>query len=251
MGARDGDEARPGAPVPTHLRVDRAGSPELTALGDPAAWSGSRGRPWERAAAALLVAACAVVPCVFTTRFEDVFSLPKLVVLWVLFAVLFWLVALTGLGRTAGTRLPFHPVVVVDLPIALFVLWNLLAFVLSSDRHQSLVGEQLQYQGLLTLLLYVAFFYFARILISSPRRVAWLFGAVAIGATAVSGYAIVQALGHDPIWRGQLPSGRVFSTIGQPNALAAYLVLSDPDHGSRSGSGAADFAVSPRSSPLS
>ena len=55
-----------------------------------------------------------------------------------------------------------------------------------------------------------------------------LFVAVAIGASAVASYAIIQKLGLDPIWKGYLPSGRVFSTIGQPNALAGYLVLAIP-----------------------
>ena len=41
-------------------------------------------------------------------------------------------------------------------------------------------------------------------------------------------YAIVQASGLDPIWGPDVPGGRVFSTIGQPNALAAYLVLALP-----------------------
>ena len=34
--------------------------------------------------------------------------------------------------------------------------------------------------------------------------------------------------GLDPIWDGFLPGGRVFSSIGQSNALAAYLVLAIP-----------------------
>ena len=176
----------------------------------------------------MLVATCAVAPCVFTTRFEDVFTLPKLIVLWISFAALCWLIALDALAPGGGRGIRIHPVALVDVPIALFMFWNLLAFVLSSDRHQSLVGEQLQHQGVLTLLLYVAFFGFARALIISPQRVAVLFGAITVGATVSAGYAIVQALGLDPIWGAHLPSGRVFSTIGQANALAAYLVLSIP-----------------------
>src|SRR5262249_10463236 len=98
----------------------------------------------------------------------------------------------------------------------------------STDRHQSLFGEQLQHQGVLTTLLYVAFFYLARVLISDRQQLHRLFVAVAIGATAVASYAILQKLGLDPVWKGYLPSGRVFSSIGQPNALAGYLVLAIP-----------------------
>jgi putative inorganic carbon (HCO3(-)) transporter len=80
----------------------------------------------------------------------------------------------------------------------------------------------------LTTLLYVAFFYLARVLISDRQQMLRLFVAVAIGATAVASYAIIQKLGLDPIWKGHPRSGRVFSTIGQPNALAGYLVLAIP-----------------------
>ena len=41
-------------------------------------------------------------------------------------------------------------------------------------------------------------------------------------------YAVVQKSGHDPVWDGFLPGARAFSSIGQANALAAYLVLALP-----------------------
>ena len=214
--------------MPAALAIDSASpSPPATA-GDGPTSSGPRGGPWERAAVAVFVATCAVVPCVFTTRLDDVFTLPKIVMLWISFAVLFWLVVLNAMAPRSGTGFGLQRVAIVDVPVALFVAWNVVAFALSTDRHQSLLGEQMQYQGVLTLLLYVGFFYFARALVSTTQRVALVFGAIAVGATAASCYAIVQFLGLDPIWGDHLPSGRVFSTIGQPNALAAYLVVSIP-----------------------
>jgi O-antigen ligase len=39
---------------------------------------------------------------------------------------------------------------------------------------------------------------------------------------------VVQQLGWDPIWDELYSPGRVFSTFGQPNALAAYLVMTLP-----------------------
>jgi O-antigen ligase len=50
---------------------------------------------------------------------------------------------------------------------------------------------------------------------------------MAAGGTLAAGYAIAQRAGLDPIWP-TLPHDRVFSTIGQANALAAYLVLAIP-----------------------
>jgi O-antigen ligase len=114
------------------------------------------------------------------------------------------------------------------VPLAAFVVLILVALAVSTDRRQSLFGEVLQHQGVLTTLLYVGFFYLARSQIRDLMRMRLLLAAVATGATIVSGYAIVQKLGLDPIWHGWLPSGRVFSTIGQANALGAYLVLAIP-----------------------
>jgi O-antigen ligase len=181
---------------------------------------------WLRAAAVLLLAGCAVVPLIFTTRFDDAFYLPKLIALWILLAVLFWLMAMAALRGELGQR--FRLIGWVDGPVAAFVVLNVMALTFSVDKHQSLFGERLQYQGVLTTLLYVAFFYVARLILCDRRSMVLLLASVSVGATCVSGYAIVQKLGLDPIWKGYLPDGRVFSTIGQPDELAAYLVLAVP-----------------------
>ena len=166
------------------------------------------------------------MPWVFTTRVDDVFYLPKLIALWGVLGLLVWLLVANALRGGAAAGVGFLRF--VDGPIAVFVGLNLLALAFSTNRHQSLFGEQLQHQGVLTTFLYLAFFYAARMLVSDHRRISWLLGAIAAGAVGVSLYAIAQRAGLDPIWKGYSPSGRVFSTIGQPNALAAYLVLALP-----------------------
>ena len=173
----------------------------------------------------MLVSGCAVIPWIFTTRIDDVFYLPKLISMWVLLAVVLWLMLLGVLRGKIG-RLRW--IALIDVPIAAFVLLNLGALAFSVDKHQSLFGERLQHQGVLTTLLYLAFFYVARLLVTEGRLLLGLFASIAVGAVGVSLYAAVQRLGLDPIWNGFLPSGRFFSTIGQSNALAAYLVLAIP-----------------------
>ena len=162
----------------------------------------------------------------FTTSVTDVFYLPKLVALWGLLTTVSLLIVVSTL--TDEPRPRFKWIGVVDAPLAAFVVLILVALAMSTDRRQSLFGEALQHQGVLTTLLYVGFFYVARSLVRDLIRMRLLLAAVAIGTTIVSGYTIVQKLGLDPIWDGRLPSGRVFSTIGQANALAAYLVLAIP-----------------------
>ena len=182
------------------------------------------GRDWSWAPAGVVLASCLVVPCVFWTRIEAVFVVPKLAALWTALALGLALVAV-GVVATARRPRGARWVPLVDVPVAAFVALGIAAWVFSTDREQSLYGEHLQHQGLLTLLLYAGFFCLARLSIVDRRRLRLVSWAVAGGATVVAGYALVQKAGLDPIWDGYLPGGRVFSSVGQANALAAYLVL--------------------------
>ena len=56
----------------------------------------------------------------------------------------------------------------------------------------------------------------------------WLVAAIAIGGTAVALVGVLQQLGTDVVFGMAPPQGRVFSTIGQPDSLAAYLVITIP-----------------------
>ncbi len=175
----------------------------------------------------ILASSCLVVPSVFTTRINDVFVLPKLAALWSVLAASLVVVAVgVLLGRRSGSGLRWTPA--FDVAATSFLVLNVLATAFSIDRHQSLFGERWQYQGLLTLLLYLAFSCLARHIISDERALTLMFGALTAGAVVVAGYALVQQAGLDPVWRGDVPGGRVFSTIGQPNALAAYLLIAVP-----------------------
>jgi O-antigen ligase len=175
----------------------------------------------------LLAGGAAVVPCLFTTRLPDVFGAPKLAGLWLVLIAGLLIVALGPVvGSPSGAPLRFERAV-DGAGISLLVL-NLLAAAFSTDRRQSLFGERLQHQGLLTLLLYLGLFLLARHAVSDVRRLTVLFSGISAGAAAVAGYAVLQKAGVDPFWDGFLPEGRVFSTLGQPNALAAYLVIALP-----------------------
>lgn len=172
--------------------------------------------------ASLVLAGAVVVPWIFTISLQDSFTLPKLVALWTLLAVVVSAVALDALrGHRVLGRLHAGP---IDVAVVFFLVWNLVAFALSTDRHQSLFGERLQHQGLLTLFLYLGFFYVGRLGLSSVRKLGLLLVAVATSGFAVAAYAWIQRAGLDPIW-GRLKDGRAFSTLGQSNAMAAFLVF--------------------------
>ena len=111
--------------------------------------------------------------------------------------------------------------------LTVFVAWNLLAAWFAVDQTQALVGERYQYQGLVAMVAYTVFLVGAWNTVRTDRRRTVLAVCVAATALLVAAYAVLQRAGLDPIWP-TLPRDRVFSTIGQANALAAYLVVALP-----------------------
>ena len=166
----------------------------------------------------LLMGAAFVVPMVFSVAIDDTFGLPKLIALWSILGVAVVLAALVRGDRR------LRIVGNIDAPVALFAAMHLVALAASVDREQSFWGERLQHQGVLTLILYLGFFYLARIALGGGVRLLLFYRAVAIGGAAVAAYGVLQRMGLDPIW-SELPNGRIFSSIGQPNALGAYLAF--------------------------
>src|SRR3989344_4066071 len=150
----------------------------------------------------------------------------------------------------------------LDVPILLFFLSQLLSTIFSWDRHISIWGYYSRFNGgLLSIILYIFLYYaFVSNLISrgDPKEKAGLSaeaGALAeprtaidivkrflnlsiITAVIVSLWGIPSHFGYDPtclVFRGNLdvscwaadfqPTVRIFSTLGQPDWLAAYLSI--------------------------
>lgn len=170
-----------------------------------------------------IVVAVAVVPSIFWVGVEETFALPKLIALGTVTALCtIALVVALGLGQSLRRQL--H---VMDALVATYLLFVAVSFVLSVDRDLSLWGEHFQRQGFASTVFYVAFYGLARIAVTDGCRLGMLVRWAAAGATFAAAYAVVQRVGLDPIWT-ELPQGRVFSTIGQPNSLGAYMAMSIP-----------------------
>lgn len=171
----------------------------------------------------LLIAGAAVVPLTFWPWSADVFVGPKFdaLRLWASLAALSVGVQLMAEERVAARlRLP-------DIFVVLYLVFSVLALALSVDRHMSLFGEPLQQAGFITSVALVAAYAVARVAVTTENRLRLLLGTVAIIGTGVAAYGLVQLARIDPVW-SSLPKGRVFASIGQPNWLAAYLVMTVP-----------------------
>jgi putative inorganic carbon (HCO3(-)) transporter len=174
-------------------------------------------RPTAPLLAVVLAAGCMLLPLTFAIAFDDVFALPKTALLWALAAIACVLMvhAVIRGGRPVRSE-------VVDLAAVGFILLFIAATVMSADPWHAIAGERLQYQGLLTTLAYVVVFFAARYAFSEARQVRALAIALLAGALVASTYGVAQWAGFDPIW-AELFKGRIFSTMGQANALAAVL----------------------------
>lgn len=181
----------------------------------------------DRLLAALILTGIVLLPLTFLPVMEDAFALPKVTLLRVLSGI--------GLGALAlgivkyqrsGPRIP--PVVVVLL--LAYISLNCLAFLFSADPGRSVLGEHLQYQGFTTILIYAGTLLVAARVFQSCVNVRLLFWSIALSGLVVSVYAVAQMVDLDPIeWAyGSEPPERAFSSIGQANALAAYLVMVIP-----------------------
>jgi putative inorganic carbon (HCO3(-)) transporter len=186
-------------------RADDAGS-ELEVGGDLG-----------RAIASVVAVACVLLPLVFTIASEDVFALPKTLALWSTAVAAAVLVAV-ALARDPRLR----RLDTLSVAVLAFAGLTALATVLSIDPGHSLAGQRLQYQGLLSTLAYVVLFVAARLSLTSGARVQGVALGLLASATIAAIYAIAQGLSLDPIW-STLYKDRVFSTVGQANALASVL----------------------------
>jgi O-antigen ligase len=168
-----------------------------------------------------LVATTAALPLVFVPGLDDGYALPKAVLLRLAgVAIAMALVLYLAVGGSLVWRRDRW----IDLALALFVTLTAVSTLTSVDVGQSIFGEAFQYQGLVTVLLYVGAFYVARSTLRSPGHFrALAITHVAIGAV-VAAYAIAQTIGVDPFWSGP-PEDRAISSVGQANDLAAYLDL--------------------------
>lgn len=190
------------------------------------AWRAAAVQSIDRALGGIIVAGAIVMPLFYTLDISDAFALPKTILVRWLALGCFGLLVVRVALRRAGTMLDPRGRAVL-LAVLAYVGLNVLSYALAIDREQSWSGEPYQHRGLLSIIADAVALLAATVALSSTARVRTLFAAMTVGAVIVSLYAIVQAAGLDPVWR-DLPKGRAFSTIGQANALAAYLLLALP-----------------------
>jgi O-antigen ligase len=176
----------------------------------------------DRVALVLLYVGAAAIPLLFWPWSIDTFVAPKQLAARAIVVAAALAAGGALIASRSHVRLRFP-----DWALAVFLMSNIVAWVLSVDRHTSLMGEPLQQAGVVAFMAAGGAYAVARLTIGSVARLRGLCVAVVVGATGVAAYGLLQVVNLDPLWH-ELPDGRLFSLVGQSNWLGAYLVVTIP-----------------------
>ena len=116
----------------------------------------------------------------------------------------------------------------LDIPLLCFFTAQLASFLFSIDRHTSLWGYYSRFHGGLLSTITYLFLYWAYVSNIDRRQTLRAIRLALASATLVASYGILEHFGIDAKYWVQDVRNRVFSTLGQPNWLAAYLVALIP-----------------------
>ena len=173
-----------------------------------------------------------LVPLVFTTDNSELFELPKMWLTWGITAIIVtaWV---TRMIATRNYRVQKTP---IDIPIMLFLSSQIISTLFSLDMRISIWGYYSRFNGgLLSTISYVLLYYalVSNLTIKSVRHILYVSLA---SATIVVLWGIPAHFGVDPTcyivrgsfdiscWTDQfVPTVRIFSTLGQPAWMAAYV----------------------------
>jgi O-antigen ligase len=163
-------------------------------------------------------------PLVFTFSNSELFELPKM------YLVYFFTIIITCLHliNSIKNRLPLFKKTFLNIPLILFFLSQLISTIISIDPYTSFFGYYSRLNGGLLSLVSYLLLYFVLISYLDEKHKNNLITFSLISGFLVSIFAIAEHFGIDKnLWVQDVQS-RVFSTLGQPNWLAAYLVILIP-----------------------
>jgi len=177
-----------------------------------------------------------IVPIIWLPVTNELFEFNKMIVVYLGTSVILAVWALKSIEEKQITlrRTP------VDIPIVLFVLANILSTIFSIDRHTSIFGYYTRLNGgLLSTFSYIILFY-AFVTFFNREKLLKALKVLVASSAVVTLYAILQHpnpffRNPDGSFRGidagywrQNSEARVFSTLGHPNWLAAFILMLTP-----------------------
>jgi len=152
-----------------------------------------------------------LLPSIFYTGTSETFEFNKIILLYTCVTLLLTI----GLPRLTTV-------------LAVFLGSQVISTIFSLDRVTSLFGYYSRFNGgLLSTVAYLIIF-LTTVQFLDAKKVNRLLKLIAAGSIPVIVYGLLQKIGvHRELWV-QDTTARIFSTLGQPNWLAAYLVATAP-----------------------
>ncbi len=163
-----------------------------------------------------------LVPLILTPWNYELFEYNKMVVTYGLTIIIVtaWLIQMVTDKEIRVAKTP------LDIPIALFVASQLLSALFSMDPHVSWFGYYSRFNGGMFSILSYVLLYYAFVTHFPPVKKK--LNVIVATAVVVALYGVAEHFGIDKHLWVQDVQTRVFSTLGQPNWLAAFLAALFP-----------------------
>jgi O-antigen ligase/Tfp pilus assembly protein PilF len=164
------------------------------------------------------------VPLILWPFTSEVFEFNKMVLVYILTT----LITCTWIVRMVSEKKFIFRRTILDIPLLVFIGSQVISTIISIDPLTSLLGYYSRFNGGLVSVICYAVLYWAFVSNIDPKRSLKLIYITLISAALVSIYAVLEHFGIDKnVWQQDVQS-RVFSTLGQPNWLAAWVIALTP-----------------------
>ena len=167
-----------------------------------------------------------MVPVIFYTRTNDVFEINKMFVMKMFIIMIMGVWAITAIRDKKLLLVKTN----FDFPVLAYLAACFVAVIFTNNRYLSVFGVYEDFEGIITMCFYVVLFYIAVNHLKKTGSIYKLMTAMLFATFVISAYGLAQNFGWDFVmWNPETYSKeRFFSTLGNPNFLAAYLVETIP-----------------------
>ena len=165
-----------------------------------------------------------ITPLLFTSFNSELFELPKMYFVYLLTIIIVILHLINWIrGKVSLFQKTF-----LDIPLILFLISQVICTINSIDIHTSIFGYYSRLNGGLLSIISFLFLYWTLIPYLDDKFKSKIINFSLFSGILISIFGILEHFGIDKnIWIQDVQS-RVFSTLGQPNWLAAYLAILIP-----------------------
>ncbi len=162
-----------------------------------------------------------LTPLLVSPFSSELFELPKMYFIYALTGIILCLHLLSAINY----QTPIFKIHKLNLPILLFLFSQVISFIFSIDKYTSFFGYYGRFNGGLLSTFCFTTLFFILVVHQTPNLRKKIIQSSIFTGLLISVYALFQAMGIDKTLWVQDVQSRVFSTLGQPNWLSAYLIV--------------------------